>query len=698
MGEVSKSSGELGEAYIANFLKLIGWNTTLSNESIPCCESEKHNVNKVKKGRQTHGIDELYTYMSPMDTGMLVNAVISVKHTDKLYPSSPSSKFKDHMIDLAYAIECFENSDLKDGILIDSFNDNETIGILFWLSSKSSTTYSVLSELNNVVMKNDLYYKRIHVIDNDRIKFIKDSIDIVTGKKFFGYEFSFYYIDTPNNLSDGRKRSNGNILPIEMLSSNIQVFKLQKDKEIILVIVVKDDFNEDSFKRILGLAQHISHDLASNVQIFFPHFEHSRQENKNKINKIKSQFKEQSFIDTTNIYGYDIDFKDIEENINLSNKVYHDKIEEPNLDDGKFLPYGEYLRSLLSDSLIRDSELKKLLKVKGVYICNPTKEETIPVLSSMLLTPIEFNILKEYHKTKEDNENTQSSRFKTNMKPTINDLKKVLKVVDFNEIDKDKFTNYKYKIPKQRFKIDTEKQQLKINYEIERYQKNKSWDKQIDYFKGSVILDCSGNNLELISESIYTSKETLKINKKLVSFIAKTLKEHNIVSKDAKEEKILMGDLSNEEILPFLLEFTNNIALKNIEFINIISIDIEIDEEITLPEESQIKWMEKKIKKLKLDGKAIENIEIITENKNHKYLKCWGIVVEYKFDNLNGKGTAIVELKFNPSNKGEFSIQIKKSEFDKKIYRQKHINEIILLNINTIKHSKHKKIMDKDVN
>jgi len=695
MGEASKSSGELGEKYVENFLKLIGWSTTLSNESISCCESEKHNVNKAKKGRQTHGIDELYTYMSPMDTGMLVNAVVSVKHTDKPYPSSPSLKFKEHIIDLAYAIECFENSELKDDTLTDSFNDNETIGVLFWISSESPTDYSVISELNNIILKDDLSYKRIHVIDNDRIEFIKKSIDIVTSRRFWGYEFSFHYIDTPNNLSDNNKKSDGKVLPIEMLNSDIQIFKLQKDKEIILVLILKDEFHEDSFQRILGLAHLISNNLASNVQIFFPYFEHNRQQNKNKINKIKSKFKEQSFINTTTVYGYDISFKDIEENIALSDKIYNDEIDEPVLDNGKFLPYGEYLRSLLSDSLITDSELKKLLRAKGVYICNPIKEETIPVLSSLLLTPREFNILKEHHKTKEDKENSQSSRFKTEVIPTVSNLKKVLKDINFNEIDKDKFTNYNYKAPKQRFKVDEEKKQLRIDYEIERYQKNKSWDKQINNFKGHVILDCSGNTLELISESISTSKETLKINKKIISYIERTLKEHNIISKNAKEEKILMGDMTNEEILMFLLEFTNNNKLENIKFINIVSIDIEIDETITLPSDSQIKWMENKIKNLKLDGKKIEDIEILIDNKNHKYLKCWSMIVEYKYDNLSGKGTSIVELKFNSSNKGEFSIRIENYKFDKKLYIQKSIHEMILSDINVIKHHKHKEIMEK---
>jgi hypothetical protein len=148
-------------------------------------------------------------------------------------------------------------------------------------------------------------------------------------------------------------------------------------------------------------------------------------------------------------------------------------------------------------------------------------------------------------------------------------------------------------------------------------------------------------------------------------------------------------------ILKFILSFTNNDNLTDIEFIDIISIDIEIDDTITLPETSKIKWMESKIKKLKLDGKKIEDIEIITDDKNHEYLKCWGIICEFKYDNLKAKGSSIIEFKFNTSNKGEFFIQIGKSKFDKKIYKQKDIDQMILKDIDNIKYTIHKEIMEK---
>ncbi|PHS69583.1 MAG: hypothetical protein COB23_06440 [Methylophaga sp.] len=690
-GEKSKSSGELGETYIKSFLNLIGWTTSQSNESITCNEPEKHKKPNAKNGNTTHGIDELYTYESPMDSNTLIHSVMSVKHTDEVYPNSPNKPFKKHISDLAYAIECFMESNLltanRDGYEIES---EQIVGILFWLSSKSPKDKSIILDIKNPELKNDLLFDRIHVVDNERIEFITNSITLIK-MRFPSYKFSFYYIDTPNNLSDRKKECSGNALPIEMLNSDIQVYKLEQDKETILTIVVKDSFDAESLKRIFGLAHRITNNLTSNVEIYFPSFEHERTDNKNIISRVKNQFKDKEFINSAYVYGYDIGFKDTRKNIETSKKVPKEEIEEQIIDDGKILPYGEHLRSLLSHSIITPSELKHILRDKGIFVCDSVKENTIPILTSMLLSPREFDILKEKQKTKEDKEKRHSSKFKTEKKVTIEALKSVLKTINLNDLDKQKIKNYKYKTPKASYATNQEKNELVLNYEIERYQRNKSWDEQTNFFRGSVILHCNDDKLEIIAKNISTSKETLEINQSIINHTKSKLIENNIISKTAKEEKILMNDMSNKEVLKFLLSFTNNDNLTDIEFLDIISIDIEIDETVSLPETSKIKWMESKIKNLKLDGKKIEDIEILTDDTHHEYLKCWGIIAEFKYDNLTAKGSSIIEFKFNTSNKGEFFIQISKSTFDKKIYKEKDIVNMILKDIDNIKYTNHSK-------
>lgn len=698
MGEKSKSSGELGENYVSNFLKLIGWNNMQSNESITCYESEKHNSNNSKDGRKTHGIDELYTYESPMDSNTFTHAVISVKHTIDNYPTSPNSKFKEYITELAYTIECFKESELINQNRENTKRDNEEIiGILIWLSSNPEDRLtSLINKLNNPILKDDLVYERIHILDNDRIEFITKSINLIK-EKFNQYKYSFYYIDTPNNLADSNKTYNGNILPIEMLSSDIQVFKLEKEKEIILAIVLKDEFNKDSLKRILGLVHRISNNLTSNVQILFPFFEHAKQENINIISAVKNQFKEKDFINTTIISGYDIGFKNIAptSNVDLSFSMPSEMIKEPKIDTGMILPYGEHLRGLLQNSLITEAQLRTLLREKGIYFCESIKEKMVPVLSSLLLSPKEFDLLKEHQKTKEDKEKRHESRFKTELQVTTQNLKHALKSFNLNDLDTNKFKNYKYKTPYITFEENSEKKQLSVTYEIERYQKNKSFSEQVEFYKGTVILDCNENNLEIITKNISTAKETLDINRNIINHIKNKLVENNIITNTTKEEKIIMSDMNNEEIIQFLLAFTDNTKLKDIKFEDVKSIDIEIDSSITLPQESDIKWMESKINKLKLDGKKIEEIKLLTEDTNHKYLKCWGLVAVFKYDNTIGKGDSIVEFRFNPTNKNEFFIQINSSKFDKKLYKEKSIEDMILSDIDNVKYQKHKEIMGK---
>lgn len=247
------------------------------------------------------------------------------------------------------------------------------------------------------------------------------------------------------------------------------------------------------------------------------------------------------------------------------------------------------------------------------------------------------------------------------------------------------------------------KKQLSVTYEIERYLRNKSFSEQVEFFRGTVILDCNGDNLDIITKNIFTSKETLEINRKIIDYIKNKLIENKMISATTKEEKILMNDMSNEEIIQFLLAFTSNEKLENIEFEDVKSIDIEIDDAIPLPDDNKIKWMESKINKLKLDGKKIEEIELLTETSNHKYLKCWGFAAVFKYDNSTGKGSSEVEFRFNStskkeSNKCEFVIQINSSQFDKRIYKEKQIEDMIYSDIDKIKYQKHKEIMDAKAN
>ena len=683
-GEDKKNSGDYGESIVSDFLNKIGWKNHYSTGfNIDCKKEEKHEKSLT---RGTHGIDKFFIEESFLDSGRLIHSVISSKHENNAYKNS---NFKNYFVDLSDTIECYSGSDeyKKNRSGYNTYKPDQIIGILFWISDESDRNYSLIPQLN-YKLPPELNYDRIQIMDNDRLEFITKSIEAVD-KNFPKYNREFYYIDTPNNISYDRIYS-GKSLPIEMLNSDVQVFKLSKNDEIILVFVTKDQFHPDELKRLLSLAHATPNNLTNNVVLLFPSFEHELHKNIIEVSQTKLLFRDKNFINTTTILGYDIGFKNISKKIEITDEISSDSIDKPKNDNGKILPSGEYLRSFINNSSITESELNNFLKRKGIYFCNPKKDNMIPLISSLIISPKEFELLKDYHQLTEGKDKNRSSRLDTVSQINGTDLEKVLKSIDLNKVVKSDFPMYQFTRPIVNFNLDDKNKQLILEYEIESYYRNRTWDEQISNFKGKVVFDYSKESLEIISNNIYTSKETYEINRQIINFAKKELKKANLI-KSTIEKRILMDGLSNSQILQFLLSFTNNEFFEDIEFINIISIDMELQEEI--PEDSDIKWMENHVKKLKLDGAKIEELTIIRENENHEYLKCWGITVEYKVDNFKVKGNATVKLEFSKiKNNSEFMILIDKCKFDSKQFSERLLREIVQRDIDLIKHDNYKKI------
>ncbi|MFN6089721.1 MAG: hypothetical protein ACK47E_13335 [Cyclobacteriaceae bacterium] len=72
----------------------------------------------------------------------------------------------------------------------------------------------------------------------------------------------------------------------------------------------------------------------------------------------------------------------------------------------RFLPCGDSLRAILQHDSIKDRERRRLLRMKGVFVNNCDEGSTFPTLTTSLLSPNEFEFLKEKLQAKEDREKT----------------------------------------------------------------------------------------------------------------------------------------------------------------------------------------------------------------------------------------------------------------------------------------------------
>ena len=299
MGEKSKKIGEYGESYVEKFLNVVGWNNLSKGIELKC--SNESHLNKNGKSSRTHGIDFLYSYLSPLVDGQLNNVIISVKNQD--YPNNPTRKFREFTKELVAMLECFDCSEQKQkaasNFHCNSIND---IGVLFWIEKDENSCSDLIKSVSTVRI-DEVRNNVIYVVDSRRAKFILEVMRFIKTKN--EYSYSFYYPLTGRNLNPQNRNNIGRMLPVEYLNSSIIPVRLEKkdnNKEISLLLATIDNFEADDFMRLMGLAKDISTNLVGEVVIAFPNYDHLK--HSNVVNELKQGFQDAEFTKTVSVTNY----------------------------------------------------------------------------------------------------------------------------------------------------------------------------------------------------------------------------------------------------------------------------------------------------------------------------------------------------------------------------------------------------------
>lgn len=277
MGEKSKKIGEIGENIVGNFFQLPGWEGALSGQTLPCKKSTKHARAGSKNGkRETHGIDYLYCYRSPLEGSTAESAIISVKHTGNPYENNPKATFKLHVQDLVESLECYKHSELKkqQQELLGRTTKSRDSGVLFWLSSSDDTYDDVVSKVANSRLETDWNFESFHVVDNRRINFVHDSV------RFLRHEYGadrlhYYYPETSLSYVDKTIPRFGKICPLEFLTSPLIPLIIKAESENdqdIFCLSSIEDFAQDSLRRLIQAAKEYTQDMSCKLLFLFPNY------------------------------------------------------------------------------------------------------------------------------------------------------------------------------------------------------------------------------------------------------------------------------------------------------------------------------------------------------------------------------------------------------------------------------------------
>jgi hypothetical protein len=305
MAEASKRRGEFGEDVVDKLLNLIGWESKIKGIDIPCIRPFDHAISTI--GRTTHGIDFVYSYNSTFFNNTKEFVLVSSKYNDT-YPSNPVTRFKSHMKDIAFAIECFKKSELKNR-LYDFGKTNKYSGVIFWLDNGGEYD-DVIERLTDLRIDDELEFDEIYLVDNRRADFLYHAISF-TKSFFMNSEIEFVIPNTGLNSTVKTRTSSSSVLPVQYINSSILPLKVihKENGQETLVLNVIDDFEEEHLSQLISLAQKLTEGWSNKIYILFPH--HVKDTFEVNVERIKLEFRDQFFVRKVQIGSFMPNFRSV---------------------------------------------------------------------------------------------------------------------------------------------------------------------------------------------------------------------------------------------------------------------------------------------------------------------------------------------------------------------------------------------------
>lgn len=314
-----------------------------------------------------------------------------------------------------------------------------------------------------------------------------------------------------------------------------------------------------------------------------------------------------------------------------------------------FIPSGEMIRELSNQTYVSEADIKVILRQRGIVTPNAQKERTVSILSCLLLSPLEFDVLVERQTIKEDSLKSAGSG-----KMKLSD--KFASLPDFvhNEFipnliaqisPKNAFLRDNFRVTgRPQAKTIVKDKEIEIEIIIERNNFNKAWVNHKSQFKAIINLKHEDNQIKF--QRFFTSNETKTVVNKSVSYFEKRCKELGMIKETEQEHRVRFDDFSNEGRVIFFLKLFNSEEARALylEGENAAHFEFCPDSSLLLPPE--LMWMADK-EEMIFRGRKVETTFFLNEGKYYPNIIVWRMQATYKF-NLIGRGVSgKVKVDFN---------------------------------------------------
>lgn len=303
-------------------------------------------------------------------------------------------------------------------------------------------------------------------------------------------------------------------------------------------------------------------------------------------------------------------------------------MEQINQNINRFLPFGDPLRIILQNTSYSTADIKGFLKRKGVFVDGKDEDLMIPLLTTTLISPIEFDFIKEKIKIKEDKEKLVTRTFDWDAKvPLISSIPS-----DFNiqNIVKQVFPRYKV-IGSPNFTVQKAQkdgnERIFLDFKCESENYSKEWYRAKNDFKGQIALEKIVKDNKVLMQITYTSQETKDVSEKVFKKLEKHFKDTKLIDENKEVEKIAFNSFSNEERIEFLLSFTQGNEV--FEFGKSCGVDLGPGSD-ELP--TELSWLSTGgVRRIEVNGDVLHKLPFLTDLKLRPSVELSSIEVQFNF-------------------------------------------------------------------
>ena len=293
----------------------------------------------------------------------------------------------------------------------------------------------------------------------------------------------------------------------------------------------------------------------------------------------------------------------------------------------KFLPFGVSLRDVLMHPSLTSTNLKYLLRQRGIFLETTEDSDTVSLLCSTLLSPLEFEYIIERLKTKEDSSKILSRYIPWTSSDKL--IKAVPAKLNINELFKDSTQKFSVLSQTNFAPVDGNPDKVKMVFKCETNNYNSSWYRTKNEFTGEVVLEKIEEAGKVYMKMIYTSPETLNVSNRVVKHLEKHFVENKYSEKDLVSERILYKNFTNAERIKFFLSLITSNGI--FEFIRATDLNIGPDPTEELPSDFS-KFMSGLVKELNIKGENLHQNALGVIGEIRK--KSWGNLNDEDYDHL----------------------------------------------------------------